>query len=175
MEKVSNNVLLVAAYSFFEMGSILRIYIPIYSTIFRIPTTLRYSKLCSIPQSSILIPLLYIYILMMYFFRSSQMKIQIDTTGQSQNCFDKITTWCGLHRLTINEEKTKRLCISIKTHLLNQGISTGNTTLCNVKTYEYLGFNIDRKLTTASYTDKIIKKESYKIHTLNIMWRFLIR
>ena len=40
-------------------------------------------------------------------------------------------------------------------------------------TYEYLGLNIDRHLTMAGYVDKIIKKVSHKLYTLNIMRQYI--
>ena len=43
----------------------------------------------------------------------------------------------------------------------------------NVESYEYLCFNIDRHLTMSTYVNKIIKKVSYKLHTLSIIRSYL--
>ena len=77
------------------------------------------------------------------------------------------------YKLTINSDKTKHLCISNKKLLLNNHIRKDQTILKNVDTYEYLGFNMDRQLTMSTHVDKVIKKVSYKIHTLNIMRRYI--
>ena len=87
--------------------------------------------------------------------------------------FNRIIAWCNLNRLTVNKEKTKHLCISYKKHLLNIQIHKDQTFLGNVDSYEYLGFNIDRHLTMSTYVDNMIKKVSYKIHTLNVIRRYI--
>ena len=93
---------------------------------------------------------------------------EIQSVYHSQKCFDKIIAWCKLNRLTINKDKTKHLCISNKKHLLNTSVTKDSMPIGNVDTYEYLGFNIERRLTMNAYVDKIIKKVSYKIYTLNM-------
>ena len=98
---------------------------------------------------------------------------ELTATQNSQDCFNRIITWCNLNRLTINSAKTKHLCISNKKHLSNISILKDQTKLGNVNTYDYLGFSIDRKLTMSTYLDKIIKKVSYKIHTLSIVRRYI--
>ena len=100
-------------------------------------------------------------------------KTELQAVNQSQICFDKVIAWCDLNRLTINKDKTKHLCITNKKHILNTTIRKGVETLGNVETYEYLGFNIDRKLTMNPYVDKVIKKVSYKLYTMNIMRRYI--
>ena len=98
---------------------------------------------------------------------------ELEAVQLSQNCFNKLIAWCNLNRLTINKEKTKHLCVSRDKHLLNFSIRKDTSCLGNVDTYDYLGFTIDNRLTMSSYLDKIIKKISYKLRTLNIMRRFI--
>ena len=92
---------------------------------------------------------------------------------RSQLCFDKIILWCNFNRLTINQNKTKHLCISKNKTSLNVSIKKDTTYLGNVDTYEYLGFSIDNHLTMSVYIDKIIKKISYKLYTMKIMRRYI--
>ena len=97
---------------------------------------------------------------------------ELQSVNHSQECFDKIITWCNVNRLTINKDKTKHL-ISNQKHLLNLKIQKDTEAIGNVETYEYLGFSLDRKLTMTPFLDKIIKKVSYKLYTLNIMRRYI--
>ena len=91
----------------------------------------------------------------------------------SHGCYirNRIIAWCNLNRLIINSAKTKHLYISNKKQLVNTTILKDQTKLGNVDAYEYLGFSKDRQLTMSTYIDKIIKKVSYKIHTLSIIRR----
>ena len=91
----------------------------------------------------------------------------------SQYCFDRVIAWCNLNKLTINSNKTKHLCITNKKQLLNLHVQKTQTNLRNVESYEYLGFNIDIHLTMSTYVNEIIKKVSYKLHTLSIIRRYL--
>ena len=91
----------------------------------------------------------------------------------SQSCFNKIMTWCNLNKLTLNDNKTKHLCITNRKQTTTLKINSENNQLGNVDTYDYLGFAIDRKLTMNSHIDKIVKKVSFKLHTLTLMRRFL--
>ena len=63
--------------------------------------------------------------------------------------------------------------LQIKKHILNLHVEKELTTLGNVETYEYLGFNIDRHLTMSTYVNKIVKKVSNKLHTSSIIRRFI--
>ena len=64
----------------------------------------------------------------------------------SQNCLDKVIYWCKLNRLTLNENKTKHLCITHKKQISSLKIYAEGTPLGNVETYDYLGFCIDKRL-----------------------------
>ena len=87
----------------------------------------------------------------------------------SQICLNKIIDWCKLNKLTLNENKTKHLCISNRKNLLNLKVDAGGTYLGNVDNYDYLGFCIDRKLNMNSHIDKIMKKVGFKLHTMSLM------
>ena len=100
-------------------------------------------------------------------------KHELEAVQNSQNCFNKIISWCNLNRLTINRDKTKHLCVSRNKNLSNISVRKDTTCLGNVDTYDYLGFTIDNRLTMIAHVDKIIKKISYKLYTLNIMRRFI--
>ena len=149
-----------------------------------------YTKLrCGVPQGSILGLLLFIIYTndifletdpndRIYMYADDTLLLNVGNTEiqsvyHSQTCFDKIIAWCKLNRLTINKDRTKHLCISNKKYLLNTSVTKDSMPIGNVDTYEYLGFNIERRLTMSAYVDKIIKKVSYKIHTLNIMLRYM--
>ena len=99
--------------------------------------------------------------------------IELEAVQLFQNCFNKLIAWCNLNRLNINKGNTKHLCVSRDKNLLNFSVRKDTSCLGNVDTYDYLGFTIDNRLTMSSYLDKIIKKISCKLHTLNIMSRFI--
>ena len=149
-----------------------------------------YSKLrCGVPQGSILGPLLFIIYTndifleieekeKMYMYADDTLLMSKGYTEEiviqnSQHCFNKVISWCKLNRLTLNEGKTKHLCITNKKHITTLKINAETNPLGNVDTYDYLGFCIDRKLNMNSHIDKIIKKVGFKLYTLTLMRRFL--
>ena len=91
----------------------------------------------------------------------------------SQSCFNKVIAWCKLNKLTLNEDKTKHLCITNRKHTNTLKITANTNQLGNVDTYDYLGFCIDKKLNMQSHIDKLVKKVGFKLHTLTLMRRFL--
>ena len=137
-----------------------------------------YSKLrCGVPQGSILGPLLFIIYTndifleieekeKMYMYADDTLLMSKGHTEEiviqnSQHCFNKVISWCKLNRLTLNEGKTKHLCITNKKHITTLKINAETNPLGNVDTYDYLGFCIDRKLNMNSHIDKIIKKSRF--------------
>ena len=152
--------------------------------------TSSYSKLrCGVPQGSIIGPLLFIIYTndifselneneKMYMYADDTLLVNKgrdeETAVQNlQSCFDKIVAWCNINRLTLNEDKTKHLCITNRKQTNAFRITTENSHLGNVDTYDYLGFSVDRKLNMNSHIDKVIKKVGFKLHTLTLMRRFI--
>ena len=70
--------------------------------------------------------------------------------------------------LTLNEGKTKHLCITQK-----KQIDAGGILLGNVETYDYLGFCIDKRLSMTVHIDKLVKKVGFKLHTLSLLRRYV--
>ena len=70
--------------------------------------------------------------------------------------------------------KTKHLCITHRNLNPTLRVDAAGQTLCNVNTYDYLGFCIDKKLSMNAHIDKLVKKVSYKLHTLSLMRRYIM-
>ena len=149
-----------------------------------------YSKLkCGVPQGSIIGPLLFIIYTNdifleikepegIYMYADDTLLINKGSTEEiaiqnSQTCFNRVITWCKLNRLTLNESKTKHLCITNKKQTPTLKINAEINMLGNVDTYDYLGFSMDRRLNMNTHIDKIIKKVGFKLYTLTLMRRFL--
>ena len=58
---------------------------------------------------------------------------EITAIENSQCCLNKIIKWCRLNRLTLNEGKTKHLCITQRKQVSTVKIDAGGTFLGNVK------------------------------------------
>ena len=150
-----------------------------------------YSRLrCGVPQGSILGPLLFIIYTNDIFLeidRNEELYMYADDTlllnngdsefsavQNSQYCLNKVVEWCKLNRLTLNEEKTKHLCITHRKQASSTlHVDVERKALGNVDTYDYLGFCIDKKLSMSAHIDKLVKKVGYKLHTLSLMRRYI--
>ena len=86
----------------------------------------------------------------------------------SQNRSTKI-----INRLTLNEGKTKHLCITQKKQISSAKIDAGGILLGNVETYNYLGFCIDKRLSMTVHIDKLVKKVGFKLHILSLLRRYI--
>ena len=66
--------------------------------------------------------------LMMYTVLVNKGKDEQISIQNSQICFDKIKRWCNLNRLTLNQAKTKHLCIMVEVQNIDN-ISTFKTNI----------------------------------------------
>ena len=81
----------------------------------------------------------------MYMYADDTLLINMGHSEQiplqnSQTCFNKVISWCKINRLTLNEKKTKHLCITNKKQIPTLKIKAELNTLGNGDTYDYLGF-----------------------------------
>ena len=93
--------------------------------------------------------------------------------SRSQNLFDQLYNWCLTNKLTININKTKHMFIvrkkSQEETVSVSNICVNNEFLPNVKSYKYLGVDIDYTLSFDAMVDQMYTKANRKLYSLKII------
>ena len=142
---------------------------------------------CGVPQGSILGPLLFlIYIndlannLQNCFTRLYADDTVIYTYGPTkseasaklQNSVDSLSQWCEKNQLTININKTKVMFFGTRKmckQISDVSVKLNNRPLEYVKTFKYLGVNLDMELKFNVHAKAVYKLASHKTNILRLI------
>ena len=102
-------------------------------------------------------------------------KTLAETVENSQKSLDIVTKWCVLNKMSININKTKFMIISpfITDYVIPKALYISNTKLSQVHTYEYLGVQIDDKLSMNAHIDKVCTCVQKKYGILRKIRRYI--
>ena len=103
----------------------------------------------------------------------SQAKTRIESVSLCQDMLDKIIDWCDKNKLTVNIEKTKCMFINSGNEDYDSKLYIKGTALDNVKCFEYLGMNIDNRLSMNKHVESMIKKARCKLGLLYKIRKFI--
>ena len=84
--------------------------------------------------------------------------------------------WCKLNDIFVNVKKTKYMIFGSKQalHNINEPqLKINGTTISRVKTYNYLGINLDEQLNYETHLSGVVRKVSHKVYQLRRMRRFI--
>ena len=90
-----------------------------------------------------------------------------------QKTLDILTNWCSINKLTINESKTKYCLFNQKGNINFHPLLCKGKSLGLVSSYKYLGADITSDLNMDEYVSNVYKKDSYKIHMLSKIRRYV--
>ena len=102
-----------------------------------------------------------------------------DTCARSQEMLNTVVYWCKRNKLTVNIDKTKCMLINpnstVKIDTTSCHVRIGETLVSRVHVYEYLGVQIDDKLTMNNQIDNMCKKVQKKYGILKKIRKYITR
>ena len=91
----------------------------------------------------------------------------------SQRLMDQLQNWCNINKLTINIGKTKHMFVPRKKEheiqAMSKNVKVKNENLHNVKSYRYLGVDLDFTLSFEAMVDNMYNKANRKLYTLKVV------
>ena len=102
-------------------------------------------------------------------------KTRHESIENSQQTLNIVSKWCELNKMSINISKTKFMLISPSTNdcTVIPSLYINDTKLSQVHVYEYLGVQIDDKLTMRPHIDKVCKNVQKKYGILRKIRKFI--
>ena len=106
---------------------------------------------------------------------TSRARTLAESVTDCQRKLDKIMQWCEKNRLTLNIKKTKCMFINPlnEPSSANDCLHINNSKFDIVKHFEYLGMNLDEKLSLNKHVHSMIKKAKCKLGILYKIRKFI--